>query len=649
MKFAAIQLIVANFVFKMILKKKLYIFLVFVFGCFQAESQNTFHKVYNFNDSMGIISNVKISGTNYVIGSSTGKASREQASVITIDSIGNVVSKYSFKDSNRNESIGFGASKIQQTSDGKFWFLYSSRIADSGWKILPKILRFSSANGFESKEEDTLIKGYFQCIDNSKLYLDELNDKYYVVEVYNYKYLIDTASTLPLDVGTFILCYQMSTDSLLYIRRYNFSTTMVEKPRRVMVNFLPYSDGTFLLVLWQDQQLPSEYCRILFYHLDENCEITQTKIVQDTPYSFPGFGSTFLNNQKDLLISYTSSELITPPNNTAYWGLTPSVARLDSNFNIIWKKELGGIQFNPYQIASKHLFNKFSIVGDTAFVGAHFRVFYHDDDTLTAHGTLRVMNARTDNGEINWLRDYNFFTDSSGLENSLYEVRDIEQTSDGGFIMVGEVLNYDSLNVGAPGQLGYVLKTNCLGFLGDPQAGFTAVPDDSMGIHFTNTSLMGGSYLWDFGDGTTMQTGEFDSAAFDSAQAAVFHTYSDTGIFEVTLIAYGCNGANDTLRTTVHVSKNGPVEPVNPNITNYMAIGPNPVKSGESIAVYVGNLPSENCTLSFFDERGKVVLEHRITLSNSTNIIVIPFSSGVYQFVLRDGSKELEMEKVIVI
>ena len=155
---------------------------------------------------------------------------------------------------------------------------------------------------------------------------------------------------------------------------------------------------------------------------------------------------------------------------------------------------------------------------------------------------------------------------------------------------------------------------------------------------------MGGSFQWSFGDNSVLNTGE----NMDS----VVHTYSDTGMYEVQLIAYGCNGANDTIRQVVVISKSPVVPPevptANPNITNYMALGPNPVKSGESIAVYVGNLPNENCSLLFYDYQGKLVLQRAIPQNNSTYIIVLPFGAGVYQAVLRDGEKELEVEKVLV-
>ncbi|HEX2899703.1 MAG TPA: M4 family metallopeptidase, partial [Bacteroidia bacterium] len=54
-------------------------------------------------------------------------------------------------------------------------------------------------------------------------------------------------------------------------------------------------------------------------------------------------------------------------------------------------------------------------------------------------------------------------------------------------------------------------------------------------VHFTNRSTSALGYLWDFGDGAT-STDENPS-----------HTYTFLGSYTVRLIAYGCNGAIDTL------------------------------------------------------------------------------------------------------
>lgn len=73
-------------------------------------------------------------------------------------------------------------------------------------------------------------------------------------------------------------------------------------------------------------------------------------------------------------------------------------------------------------------------------------------------------------------------------------------------------------------------------------------------VNFTNQSTSGIHFLWRFGDGTT-STAENPS-----------HTYAFTGTYSVTLIAYGCNGATDTIvfpdRIVIDVNQSCPVNMV---------------------------------------------------------------------------------------
>jgi PKD repeat protein len=369
-----------------------------------------------------------------------------------------------------------------------------------------------------------------------------------------------------------------------------------------------------------------------------------TKQLHDTPWNEPSFGATFINNEKDLLISYTESDTLYT--NTGipqpYYGVRPTVARLDSNFNVVWKDTLR--TYFSSTLACLDCIEKFVVNDDdTSFVAAHGYVNVKNEGMSDQfiYSAMRITKRKQSNGKALWNRDYNYYPVDGDDYYANYELYDAEKTLDGGYIFVGESTNFDSLNANAPGQLGYILKTNCLGFLNDPQAGFSAMTTiDSLAVKFQNTSLMGGSFQWSFGDGTIFNTGE----NVDS----VSHIYSDSGAFQVQLIAFGCSGANDTIAQTIVVSKSAPVEVANPNITNYMAVGPNPVKSGESIAVYVGNLPNTSAVLSFYDYQGKLVLERAIPQENSTYIIVLPFSSGVYQAVLKNGKDVLEVEKILV-
>jgi hypothetical protein len=590
---------------------------------------------------------VLVQDSTYILGASTGRFNRTSASVIKLDQYGDVLENHVYKDSNRSEDLGFSGSKLFEDNTGNYWLNYTSR-NKSGWQWYPKILKFDQGlTSFESKEFDTLALQYFQTVDKSRLIVQEQNDRYFITAGYNYLDNLDTANNLPWDSGTFLLCFSISTDSLLFAKRYNYSTTLFTKPRRFVVNYLPYSSNKHLLILQEDfdnNNFSNQYCKVLFYTIDPtDGHVISTKTLQDSPWSNPGFGAAFINNEKDLLLSYSESTVESTSTGQPYHAVRPTVARLDSNFNVVWKKVLR--ENYSTTLGCGNCIEKFVINQDSTFVAAHVARVFLTADSSHLNYPIRVTKRSQNTGISIWNRDYYYYSIINNTPVANYTIHDAEATPDGGYIFVGESTNFDSLNANAPGQLGYVIKTNCLGFLRAPEVGFSHQNNDSLGVSFTNTSLMAGSYNWNFGDSTTLQTGE----GIDS----IFHQYNSAGDYEVSLIGFGCNGENDTIRYTITVPEYTPeptdtVITINPNIVNYMALGPNPVKSGESIAVYVGNLPSTNAKISFYNYEGKLLLERPIPQSKSTYIISLPFSAGVYQAVLRDGGETLEVEKILV-
>ncbi len=94
-----------------------------------------------------------------------------------------------------------------------------------------------------------------------------------------------------------------------------------------------------------------------------------------------------------------------------------------------------------------------------------------------------------------------------------------------------------------------------------PIAGFTSSPFtgcDTLTVYFTNTTVNGTSYLWDFGDGTT------------STDVNPIHFYSGAGSYNVTLIATNADGS-DTLFVPNAVYINP--QPVANAIVNDVCVG----------------------------------------------------------------------------
>ncbi len=604
-----------------------------------AMAQNTyFHKVFRLpNQNNTRPYNVKFLDSNYYITGHVDSPAGAGVLFLKLDKQGNFIDTIYHIDTVNYDLAGYSRTKLDTNTNGNFMLHF--RGTETSGNTINKHTRIElDRNGQVLFKDylDTFLNNDMDCRDFGELVIDNSNDCYYTAD----HFITDSAG-----FGIVMVKFSQSSDSLIWMKKI-LSTAATNGIYLSKSKLLKFDNGNILLTYsalkgTYFDPLGSQFAKTYIQKYNPSGQLIQQKILFNDVYTASGFGAKLVNDEKELVLCLTQSEIKYTSSGFPYLGLTFSIAKLDSNFNVAWQENLGGAVYNTNNVFSgSRTVDNFVVSNDTSIVSGSFygEVGGGADTTKTTY--FRLENRSLSDGHSNWVRKIQYYSALIPLKHPHYDIGDIQNTPDGGFVAVGQVINLDSISQGKPGFLGYIVKTNCLGFLGDPQAGFTAQNSDSLGVYFQNTSLMGGSYLWDFGDSNLVSTGEYSDS--------IFHQYSDTGTYEVTLIAYGCNGANDTLKTSIHISKNAPEEPVNPNIINYMAIGPNPVQSGESIAVYVGNLPSENCTLSFYDERGKVVLEHCIPLSNSTNIIVLPFSAGVYQAVLRDGEKRLEVEKVLV-
>ena len=80
----------------------------------------------------------------------------------------------------------------------------------------------------------------------------------------------------------------------------------------------------------------------------------------------------------------------------------------------------------------------------------------------------------------------------------------------------------------------------------------------------------------------------------------VDHTYNASGIYEVQLVAYGCNGANDTLRFQINFEYI-PTEPVYEGDGTLLTLFPNPIQQGESLSFYIGAIDSTEYTIDLYE------------------------------------------------
>ena len=194
------------------------------------------------------------------------------------------------------------------------------------------------------------------------------------------------------------------------------------------------------------------------------------------------------------------------------------IAKLNNNGDsILWEKWFGG--------KDKDWFSHMRELEDEGFIAVGVTKNAQQNPGNTNGWLVRLSPE----GDSLWARTFRTDTVTG---NYFYGV---QPTSDSGFIICGTA--WDST------QDAWLVKTNCLGFDGPPQADFSYSPDSS-GEDFKTTlfaNLSGNSdtvFKWYFGDGDS------------STEVNPTHTYKDSGTYQVTLIATAC-GEFDTITKTV--------------------------------------------------------------------------------------------------
>jgi PKD repeat protein len=183
--------------------------------------------------------------------------------------------------------------------------------------------------------------------------------------------------------------------------------------------------------------------------------------------------------------------------------------------SIVWEKEIFplGFTYNVKELPDGSLI----VAGDAS----------ESMDNLPFQAAIAHVKA---DGEVLWRRLY-----GGDRPDYLY---DFIITSDGSYFFVGRAESNSSADV-------YLLKTNCMGLLTEPQAAFSATMDTAaLTASFQNLSqfvypdsIDGGHYIWEFGDG-----------AF-SSEINPTHTYAQEGVYIVKLTAVVCSDTSTTYQS----------------------------------------------------------------------------------------------------
>ncbi|MBL7787967.1 MAG: PKD domain-containing protein, partial [Chitinophagales bacterium] len=190
--------------------------------------------------------------------------------------------------------------------------------------------------------------------------------------------------------------------------------------------------------------------------------------------------------------------------------------RLDSHKDIVWFND--SINYDCSVRGMQPL-------SDGSFVATGCATVLYPE---VSDGVQVEISKVSSSGALLWKRHY-------GVDGTDDYAWGMTATPDGGFMVVGRTYDFATQQVPI-----YLLKTNCMGLLTEPEASFsTTVSTTALTTAFQNLSQFvypdstdGGHFIWDFGDGTAPQ---IDNAAF------VSHTFPAYGTYTVRLTAVVCS------------------------------------------------------------------------------------------------------------
>lgn len=153
-------------------------------------------------------------------------------------------------------------------------------------------------------------------------------------------------------------------------------------------------------------------------------------------------------------------------------------------------------------------------------------------------------------------------------------------------------------------------------------------------ITFTNTSVVGESYLWNFGDGNT------------STDLVPNHSYTDFGTYPVTLTITSSEGC--TSATTQQITVLDMTTGLNDDqLNNQIAIFPNPAI--DQLTVSFDLFDPQDLAVTIVDLRGAVVktIPAQMYFNTPLSIEIAGLSAGIYY--LKMSNNELQVVKKLVI
>ena len=298
------------------------------------------------------------------------------------------------------------------------------------------------------------------------------------------------------------------------------------------------------------------------------------------------------------------------------------VLRLNSNKQIVW--------FNDSTTFDCGVWGMVQVPTDSSFVTTGCATVLYPE---VSNGVQVEISKVSATGNLLWKRHY-------GVDGADDYAWDMINTPDGGFMVVGRSYSFFWQQTPI-----YLLKTNCMGLLTQPQANFTAQIDTAaLRITLQNLSqfvypdsIDGGHYLWDFGDGTT------------STQINPTHTYTHGGNYTVTLTAVVCSDTSVFVQEVSTWAVGIAASPLPPPKEEEIRVLPNPANEQISISPPSGGWGVQTHTFVLYDVLGKEVAS-QVLLANGTSVKTQHLPSGIYLYqIINPQNQTLQYGKLSIL
>jgi len=373
---------------------------------------------------------------------------------------------------------------------------------------------------------------------------------------------------------------------------------------------------------WNASNGAYDISTIMIYKLD-TATLDVIEVITEPGLKYHEAGSVVNFQNGDFILA--CSKTLNTSTDGLEWTRIKVLRKYDKNLSFLWEKEYGSFFDFTRLIKKDDEDNVYSLCNESDFI---------------EHNVAALVKFNSDGDILLWRNYFAVQTlNEYGTETIAYG---FDFMHDGGFVLAGTCQIFWPHKI-----IGWVLRTNCLGFLGPPQAALSHEYLENYQINFYNNSTEAGSFTWLMDDGSVYETTEHDGG--------IQHTFEDLTVeHTVTLVAHGCSGENDTLVYTIPIHPDflpePPIEP-EPIIpeNGFFAIYPNPAQVGAPINIVMNaQANAEKIVFEFHNGAGQLAASYEVPNQSGVLMFQNEFAQGLYHVSMKVDGKVVAKKKFVV-